>query len=134
MDTVKSWLDIYSNITTLEGYRVSQDDNEKDFYLELIKRGTCFVTTNINGKVVFSPSRFIGYKKNTWSKHLANKTKDGRVTNPEIEKITKTDPISGNSLEELKELSESNPIKKLLNLVLLQAIRDKASDLHFEPF
>jgi len=37
-------------------------------------------------------------------------------------------------LEELKELSESNPIKKLLNLVLLQAIRDKASDLHFEPF
>jgi type IV pilus assembly protein PilB len=37
-------------------------------------------------------------------------------------------------LDELKELSESNPIKKLLNLVLLQAIRDKASDVHFEPF
>ncbi len=37
-------------------------------------------------------------------------------------------------LEELKELAESNPIKKLLNLVLLQAIRDKASDIHFEPF
>jgi len=37
-------------------------------------------------------------------------------------------------LDELKELSESNPIKKLLNLVLLQAIRDKASDIHFEPF
>ena len=37
-------------------------------------------------------------------------------------------------LDELKELSESNPAKKLLNLVLLQAIRDKASDIHFEPF
>ena len=37
-------------------------------------------------------------------------------------------------LEELKELSEANPVKKLLNLVLLQAIRDKASDIHFEPF
>ena len=37
-------------------------------------------------------------------------------------------------LEELKELAESNPVKKLLNLVLLQAIRDKASDVHFEPF
>jgi type IV pilus assembly protein PilB len=35
---------------------------------------------------------------------------------------------------ELKDLSESNPVKKLLNLVLLQAIRDKASDIHFEPF
>ncbi|MHC4215160.1 MAG: GspE/PulE family protein, partial [Planctomycetota bacterium] len=37
-------------------------------------------------------------------------------------------------LEELKELAESNPVRKLLNLVLLQAIRDKASDIHFEPF
>ena len=37
-------------------------------------------------------------------------------------------------LDELKELSESNPVKKLLNLVLLRAIRDKASDIHFEPF
>ncbi|MDM8007008.1 MAG: ATPase, T2SS/T4P/T4SS family [Phycisphaerae bacterium] len=37
-------------------------------------------------------------------------------------------------LEELKEAAESNPVKKLLNLVLLQAIRDKASDIHFEPF
>jgi type IV pilus assembly protein PilB len=37
-------------------------------------------------------------------------------------------------LDELKEMIESNPVKKLLNLVLLQAIRDKASDIHFEPF
>ena len=37
-------------------------------------------------------------------------------------------------LDELKELAESNPVKKLLNLVLLQAIRDNASDVHFEPF
>jgi type IV pilus assembly protein PilB len=37
-------------------------------------------------------------------------------------------------LDELKELAESNPVKKLLNLVLMQAIRDKASDIHFEPF
>ncbi len=37
-------------------------------------------------------------------------------------------------LDEIKELAESNPVKKLLNLVLLQAIRDKAADVHFEPF
>ncbi|MFO0839641.1 MAG: ATPase, T2SS/T4P/T4SS family [Phycisphaerae bacterium] len=37
-------------------------------------------------------------------------------------------------LESLKEMAESNPVKKLVNLVLLQAIRDKASDVHFEPF
>lgn len=37
-------------------------------------------------------------------------------------------------LADIKEMIESNPVKKLLNLVLLQAIKDKASDVHFEPF
>jgi type IV pilus assembly protein PilB len=37
-------------------------------------------------------------------------------------------------LEELRQMAESNPVRKLVNLVLLQAIKDKASDIHFEPF
>jgi len=37
-------------------------------------------------------------------------------------------------LDELNELVNANPVKKLLNLVLLTAIRDHASDIHFEPF
>lgn len=37
-------------------------------------------------------------------------------------------------LDSLKEAAESNPVRKLINLVLLQAIKDKASDIHFEPF
>jgi len=37
-------------------------------------------------------------------------------------------------LAELKEIADLSPVKKLLNLVLLQAIKDKASDIHFEPF
>jgi len=37
-------------------------------------------------------------------------------------------------LDELRQMAESNPVKKLVNLVLLQAIRDTASDIHFEPF
>ncbi len=37
-------------------------------------------------------------------------------------------------LDELMAAAESAPVKKLVNLVLLQAIRDKASDVHFEPF
>ena len=37
-------------------------------------------------------------------------------------------------LDELVQMAESNPIKKLLNMVLMQAIREKASDIHFEPF
>ena len=37
-------------------------------------------------------------------------------------------------LEELVQAADDNRVKKLLNLVLLQAIKDKASDIHFEPF
>jgi type IV pilus assembly protein PilB len=37
-------------------------------------------------------------------------------------------------LDDLKDAAESTPVIKLLNLVLMQAIRDKASDIHFEPF
>ncbi len=37
-------------------------------------------------------------------------------------------------LDAVMEASEDNQVVKLLNLVLLQAIKDKASDVHFEPF
>lgn len=37
-------------------------------------------------------------------------------------------------LDTLKDLVDEVPVKRLLNLVLLQAIRDKSSDIHFEPF
>jgi type IV pilus assembly protein PilB len=33
-----------------------------------------------------------------------------------------------------EELADAAPIRKLLNMVLLLAIRDQASDIHFEPF
>jgi len=37
-------------------------------------------------------------------------------------------------LDALEEASGDNKVIKLLNLVLLQAIKDRASDIHFEPF
>jgi len=37
-------------------------------------------------------------------------------------------------IDSLEEAANSNPVRKLINLVLLQAIKDKASDIHFEPF
>ena len=37
-------------------------------------------------------------------------------------------------LDTIKEMAESSPIRRLVNMVLLQAIRDRASDIHFEPF
>ena len=37
-------------------------------------------------------------------------------------------------LDDLTEMANSAPVRKLINMVLLMAIRDHASDVHFEPF
>jgi type IV pilus assembly protein PilB len=56
----------------------------------------------------------------------------------EIEKSTPT--VLSAEIQEmqditsLKELASQAPVVKLVNLVLLQAVKDKASDIHFEPF
>ncbi|MGD0785786.1 MAG: ATPase, T2SS/T4P/T4SS family [Sedimentisphaerales bacterium] len=68
-------------------------------------------------------------------------SKEGESINDLIGKLEQDDFLAefqgrdqSIDLSQLKELAESNPVKKLLNLVLLQAIKDKASDVHFEPF
>ena len=47
------------------------------------------------------------------------------------EAVDKDGPIDITSVE---ALADSAPVRKLLNMVLLLAIRDHASDIHFEPF
>ena len=37
-------------------------------------------------------------------------------------------------LTSVEALAESAPVRKLLNMIMLMAIRDHASDIHFEPF
>ncbi|MFO0878767.1 MAG: ATPase, T2SS/T4P/T4SS family [Gemmataceae bacterium] len=37
-------------------------------------------------------------------------------------------------LESMVEMAEAAPVRKLINMVFLLGIRDKASDIHFEPF
>ena len=37
-------------------------------------------------------------------------------------------------LDTIKEMAESSPVKRLVSMVLLEAIRNRASDIHFEPF
>ena len=37
-------------------------------------------------------------------------------------------------LDTIRDAADSNPVKRLVNMVLLEAIRNRASDVHFEPF
>jgi len=68
-------------------------------------------------------------KKETISDVVSDLAKD--------DKLKKFEGIAGDKsidLDALKELSDDNQVIKLMNLVLLQAIKDRASDIHFEPF
>ena len=42
--------------------------------------------------------------------------------------------ISGDDAESLEKAANEAPIVRFVNLILQQAIKDKASDIHFEPF
>lgn len=55
--------------------------------------------------------------------------------------INEAKKVSGKSIvsvekdiDKLKEIASQAPVVKLLNMVLLRAIREKASDVHLEPF
>ncbi|MHC5035638.1 MAG: GspE/PulE family protein [Planctomycetota bacterium] len=37
-------------------------------------------------------------------------------------------------ISSIEEMANAAPVRRLLNLILLQAIQDRASDIHFEPF
>ncbi len=71
--------------------------------------------------------------------HYADKTESLQEL---IDNITRDVPLTGipdlredkPDLAVLKEVANLPPIMKLVNLVLLQAIRDQSSDIHFEPF
>jgi len=55
----------------------------------------------------------------------------------EAEKSAGKIPMAGkmeNDADKLKEIATSAPVVKLLNMILLRAVRERASDIHFEPF
>lgn len=84
MNVIKTKDDIIQNIQLLEKYLCEGNEDEREFAINLIKRGRCFVAYKVNGEVRFSPSRFIGYIDNDMKKHNSNRNKDGKETNPVI--------------------------------------------------
>jgi type IV pilus assembly protein PilB len=52
----------------------------------------------------------------------------------ELEDALKEAEKQKHDLGDIENLADSAPVRKLLNMVLLLAIKDHASDIHFEPF
>ena len=55
----------------------------------------------------------------------------GSLESEEYESMEVSNVVDLSSVE---ELADAAPIRKLLNMVMLLAIKDQASDIHFEPF
>lgn len=90
MEAIKIKDEIIENIERLERYLCEGSDDERSFAINLIKKGRCFVTYQVNGETRFCPSRFVGYKSNNMREHEASRSKDGRETNPAITRALKT--------------------------------------------
>ncbi|MCG7497204.1 HNH endonuclease [Vibrio sp. Of7-15] len=86
MELISTLEDLYQNINELEK-GLNQGLNDA---FDLVKRGRCFVVSESNGILQFSPSRFIGYRNNNLDKHLApDAIRDGKQTDPQITRVIK---------------------------------------------
>lgn len=102
MPVITSKDDLLVNCKVLDEYIESRRDPEYSYALDLIKRGICFVAIKTNGDYKFYPSRFVGYKNNSRLKHMNNRWRDGRETNPAISYVLKKgEPLPNIELEVL---------------------------------
>ncbi len=69
---------------------------------------------------------------NSASAAMDQMLKDAAATSDDIQEVThKKDDID---LDKLAHESEDAPVVKIVNLILVQALKEKASDIHIEPF
>jgi hypothetical protein len=99
MNLVEDRSDVESNIRQLVAYLSSNDPLERQFGLELVQNGRCFVVWQEAGEVVFAPSRFIGYANNSKRVHIHHDAKDGKRTNPMISFILGGKPEASDKLD-----------------------------------
>lgn len=99
MKLVKSIKDIEKNLITFENYNNSLGSSIIEKYKSLIKKGTCFVVYKCDDQILFSPSRFVGYKNITLKKHQESNTLNGTETNKAISEILDEKPKINKNIE-----------------------------------
>jgi len=98
MEFVKDLPDILDNIRTFDEYL--KDPAKQDFAIDLIKGGTCFVAVKKEQGYDFYPSRFVGYKDNSYDTYTRYKMEEGKDTVPVISQILKHKPDPTQDMEE----------------------------------
>ena len=102
MQLVSTRGEIAENIGRLREY-LAEPGVHRDYALERIELGICFVVTESSFGLFFAPSRFVGYQSNTHAAHERNDSKDGRDTNEALEVILGGPPEESPELARLHE-------------------------------
>jgi hypothetical protein len=97
MEFVTELDDILENIDTFEKYL--QDPAKRDFAIGLVKEGTCFIAVKKEQGYSFYPSRFAGYKKNSYEAHLKRDKEGAKETIPSISQLLKHKPDPSKEME-----------------------------------
>ncbi len=84
MRLVETWTEIRGNLIAFNSYGKSSDMLEREFFVERLRLGKCFVALDTDKGIIFGPSRFLGYVDNNIYSHEDNKSKHGWDTNPAI--------------------------------------------------
>src|SRR5690606_20169162 len=87
------------SLDSFERLRTSAVGADRRGWAGLVQRGTTFVAYPSEGGLAFAPSRFIGYRDNNLRAHSENPLKDGRDTNPAIERVLGSKPAPSRDLE-----------------------------------
>ena len=112
-------------IATAEPQKIQVLDELRNFLGYEIRAVVC-----TDHEIEEALNRYYSSDKDTMGNILEEIEKD-EALNRAASTLEREGPID---LTDVRELVDSAPVRKLLNMVLLLAIRDKASDLHFEPF
>ena len=86
--------EILRNVRVLDRLSRSVSQTEREYHHDRIRRGHSFVWTIRNGRRIFGPSRFVGYKNNNPARHSRNDDKSGWDTNRAVSEILGAPKVS----------------------------------------
>lgn len=97
---ITSLKEILRNTKLLDTYLSDMESKtRREYALDRIKNGVCFLAVINNGMYRFYPSRFIGYINNSMEAHEKSYVKDGRATNVAISRVLGSQPQVSEPLE-----------------------------------
>lgn len=87
MSLIESFDDLVRNAEALEVARAAATKGESENYRSLVRKGRVWLPYLVKDQLSFGPSRFMGYRDNTVSRHMVREDRDGRITNIRILEI-----------------------------------------------